>query len=59
MRVLALASALALAGKIFGVPDSDHGECVSGGLLVILHVPISSPGRGYTLIHSGEDIEKL
>jgi len=59
VRVLALASALALAGKIFGVPDSDHGECVSGGLVVFFHVHVSSQGRGYTLFHSGEDIEKL
>jgi len=57
--VRALASALALAGIFFGVPDSDDAECVSGGLLVILHVYISPIGRGYTLFHSGEDIEKL
>ncbi len=42
VRVLALASALARAGKFLGVPDTDHAECVSDGLLVILHVPIGS-----------------
>jgi len=43
--------------KNFWVPDSDHAECVSGAFLIILHVPMCSPGRGFTLFHSGEDID--